>query len=77
MHHMIYQIIRKYIVISEENDVKNKSLFEIGINKNNCIPVLYALTRHFPQAVPLDSFNYLDLSTIYTLHDALLPYLYF
>lgn len=76
-HHMIYQTIRKYITTSNENDVKNKSLFDIGINKNNCIPVLHALTRHLSQVVPLDSFNYLDLSTIYTLHDALLPYLNF
>lgn len=74
-HHMIYQTIRKYIATSNENDVKNKSLFDIGINKNNCIPVLKSLTRLSSQVVPLDSFNYLDLSTIYTLHDALLPYL--
>ena len=74
-HHMIYQIIRKYIAANNENEVKNKSLFDIGINKNNCISVLHALTRHLSQVVPLDSFNYLDLSTIYTLHDALLPYL--
>lgn len=75
-HHIIYQTIRKYITISNENDVINKSLFDLGINKNNCIPVLRSLTGLFSKTVPLDTFNYLDLSSIYTLHDALLQYFY-
>lgn len=68
----LVSIIGHYLHISDTDVLKTKSLYNIGLHKNNCIDLLFYIENYFKTSFDYSLIDYFTFYNIYNLNNYLL-----